>query len=297
MNFKPLGIYTAIVTPFTKDDAFDDATFRGLIDFQFDAGVAGLLVIGGSGEYVSLTPRERERVIDVAIEHTAGRMPVIVGALAPGTREVQETARYAAKAGASAVLVLPSYYIKASPDGICEHFARVADAAPIPIVAYNNASRTGITLDVSILERLAKIPSIVALKECERDLALISAKISAVGERIAIMSGDDDLGFPTFLLGSPGGIFTTSNLVPAFHRKLLAAATNLDIEVARKAHYALLRLVEAVYTVNHPGPLKDAMTLIGRPVGPARAPLQGGSRESLHRAELALKELAAVKFD
>ena len=301
MQFTPKGIYTAIVTPLTAADDFDEPAFRRLIDFQVDEGAAGLLVIGGSGEFVSLTPAERERVIDVAIDQVAHRIPIIVGALAPGTREVQDTVRYAAKAGADAVLVLPSYYIKASPAGIFEHFARVADAAAIPIVAYNNAGRTGITLDVSMLEQLASIPSIVALKECDRDLAVISAKISAVGERIAILSGDDDLGFPTFLLGSPGGIFMTANLVPAFHRKLFAATTksdlsNSDLTMARNAHYALLPLVEALYTANHPGPLKDAMALIGHPVGPARAPLQRASAETLIRAEAALKKLAALPF-
>jgi 4-hydroxy-tetrahydrodipicolinate synthase len=301
MQFTPKGIYTAIVTPFDAADEFDEQPFRRLIDFQVAQGAAGLLVIGGSGEFVSLTPSERARVIDVAIDQVARRIPVIVGALAPGTREVQDTVRYAAKAGADAVLVLPSYYIKASPAGIFEHFARVADAASIPIVAYNNTGRTGITLDVSMLERLATIPSIVALKECERDLAVISAKISAVGERIAILSGDDDLGFPTFLLGSPGGIFMTANLVPAFHRKLFAAATksdltHSDLAIARKAHYALLPLVEALYTANHPGPLKDAMALIGHPVGPARAPLQRASVETLKRAEAVLQKLAAVSF-
>jgi 4-hydroxy-tetrahydrodipicolinate synthase len=301
MQFTPKGIYTAIVTPFDEADAFDEQAFRRLIDFQVDEGAAGLLVIGGSGEFVSLTPSERARVIEVAIDQVARRIPVIVGALAPGTREVQDTVRYAAQAGADAVLVLPSYYIKASPAGIFEHFARVADAASIPIIAYNNAGRTGITLDVSMLERLATIPPIVALKECERDLAVISAKIAAVGDRIAILSGDDDLGFPTFLLGSPGGIFMTANLVPAFHRKLFAAATNSDLAVsnlavARTAHYALLPLVEALYTANHPGPLKDAMALIGHPVGPARAPLQRAGAENLKRAEAALQKLAAVSF-
>jgi 4-hydroxy-tetrahydrodipicolinate synthase len=301
MQFTPKGIYTAIVTPFTADDEFDEQAFRRLIDFQVAQGAAGLLVIGGSGEFVSLTPSERCRVVDVAIEQTARRIPIIVGALAPGTREVQETARYAAKAGAGAVLVLPSYYIKASPAGIFEHFARVADAASIPIVAYNNTGRTGITLDISMLEKLATIPSIVALKECERDLAVISAKISAIGDRIAIMSGDDDLGFPTFLLGSPGGIFMTANLVPAFHCKLFEAATKSDLAIsdliaARNAHYALLPLVEALYTANHPGPLKDAMALIGHPVGPARAPLQRASAETLKRAEIALQKLAALSF-
>jgi 4-hydroxy-tetrahydrodipicolinate synthase len=296
MMFTPKGIYTALVTPFTTDDGFDEAAFRGLIDFQIEAGAAGLLVIGGSGEFVSLTPAERQRVIDAAMDQTARRVRVSVGALAPGTREVQDTVRYASKAGADAVLVLPSYYIKASADGIFEHFARVADAASIPIVAYNNTSRTGLTLDVAVLERLVRIPSIVALKECERDLAVVAAKIAAIGDRIAILSGDDDLGFPTFLLGSPGGIFMTANLVPAFHLNLFKATVKGDLVRARKAHYALLPLVEALYTANHPGPLKDAMALIGHPVGTARAPLQRASVENLKRAELALKALAEVEF-
>ena len=297
MKFTPKGIYTAIVTPFTELDEFDEPTFRRLIDFQIDAGVAGLLVIGGSGEFVSLTPAERERVIDVAVDQTADRIPVIIGALAPGTREVQDTVRRAAKAGASAVLVLPSYYIKASAAGIHEHFARVADVADIPIVAYNNTSRTGITLDVTMLEKLATIAPIVALKECERDLAVVATKIRAVGDRIAIMSGDDDLGFPTFLLGSPGGIFTTANLIPAFHRNLFEATVNSNIAIARAAHYALLPLVEALYTADHPGPLKDAMALIGYQVGRARAPLQRATQANLERARIALQKLDAIMFE
>jgi 4-hydroxy-tetrahydrodipicolinate synthase len=296
MTYTPNGIYTAIVTPFTSADTFDEAAFRKLIEFQIAAGISGLLVIGGSGEFVSLTPAERQRVVEVAIDQTAKRIPILVGALAPGTREVQATVRHAAKAGADAVLVLPPYYIKASADGVCEHFARVADTASIPIVAYNNTGRTGTTLDVSILERLARIPSIVALKECERDLAVVSAKIKAVGDRIAILSGDDDLGFPTFLLGSPGGIFMSANLIPAFHRQLFEASVNGRTAAARKAHFALLPLIEALYTANHPGPLKDAMVFVGHPVGPARAPLQRASAEALQRAELALRQLTAHEF-
>ncbi|HTU56335.1 MAG TPA: 4-hydroxy-tetrahydrodipicolinate synthase, partial [Acetobacteraceae bacterium] len=265
MTYTPKGICTALVTPFTSADAFDEAAFRKLIEFQIAAGIFGLLVIGGSGEFVSLTPAERERVVEVAIDQTARRIPILVGALAPGTREVQATVRHAAKAGADAVLVLPTYYVKASAEGICEHFARVADAAAIPIVAYNNPGRTGITLDVGILERLARIPSIVALKECERDLGVVSAKIKEVGERIAILSGDDDLGFPSFLLGSPGGIFMSANLIPAFHRRLFEASVSGSIAAARKAHFALLPLIEALYTANHPGPLKDAMAFVGHP--------------------------------
>ncbi len=296
MEYDPSGIYTAIVTPLTDADEFDEAAFRKFLDFQVVSGAAGLLVVGGSGEFVSLTPSERQRVIEVAVDQVAGRIPIIAGALAPGTREVQDTVRQAEKAGADAVLVLPSYYIKASAAGVHEHFARVADATSLPVVAYNNTGRTGITLDIPILERLAGIPSIVALKECERDLAVVAAKIAAVGDRIAILSGDDDLGFPTFLLGSPGGIFMTANLVPAFHKKLFEATMRGDLDAARKAHYALLPLVEALYTANHPGPLKDAIGLIGHPVGPARAPLQKANPDVLERAGVVVRHLAAMEF-
>ena len=296
MKYTPRGIYTAIVTPMTAADEFDEAAFRKLIDAQVAAGIHGLLVIGGSGEFVSLTPTERQHIVEVAVAQTAGRIPVLVGALAPGTREVQETVRMAEKAGADAVLVLPAYYIRASANGVVEHYARVADATALPIVAYNNTGRTGITLDVPILERLAGIPSIVALKECERDLAVVSAKIGAVGARIAILSGDDDLGFPTFLLGSPGGIFMSANLIPAFHRQLFEACVSGRIDSARAAHFALLPLIEALYTANHPGPLKDAMAFVGHPVGTARAPLQRAAPEALQRAEIAFRRLVAHGF-
>ncbi|AMO98344.1 dihydrodipicolinate synthase [Collimonas arenae] len=296
MKFTADGIYTAIVTPFTANDEFDEKAFRKLIDFQVDEGAGGLLVAGGSGEYVSLTPSERKKVVEVAVDQVRGRIPIIVGALAPATREVLDTAKHAADAGADAVLVLPPYYIKPSADGIVEHFATIADGTSLPIVAYNNTGRTGLTLDIPILERLTKLPSVVALKECERDLAVVSAKIKAVGERIAVMSGDDDLGFPTFLLGSPGGIFMTANLVPAFHKKLFDATKRGDIANAKKAHYALLALVEALYTANHPGPLKDAMAYVGQPIGAARTPLQHGSAESLKRAKAAIEALQSLVF-
>ena len=126
---------------------------------------------------------------------------------------------------------------------------------------------------------------------------MVAGKIRAIGDRIAVLSGDDDLGLPTFLLGSPGGVFMTANLVPAFHRRLFDAATRRGLDSARAAHMALLDLVEALYTADHPGPLKDAMALVGHPVGRARAPLQGAAQETLRRAETALRKLSSLSFD
>ena len=105
MTLSAHGIYTALVTPFTKADTFDEPAFRKLIDFQIESGISGLLVVGGAGEYVSLTPSERKRVVEIAVEHVKGRVPVVVGALSPGTREVQDVVRHAADAGADAALL------------------------------------------------------------------------------------------------------------------------------------------------------------------------------------------------
>lgn len=293
MTLSAHGIYTALVTPFTKADTFDEPAFRKLIDFQIESGISGLLVVGGAGEYVSLTPSERKRVVEVAVEHVKGRVPVVVGALSPGTREVQDVVRHAADAGADAALVLPPYYVKTTAAGIFEHFSRVADTAPISIVAYNNPGRTGVNLDISALEKIATLPSVVALKECERDLAVVAAKIRALGQRMDVLSGDDDLGFPTFLLGSPGGIFMSSNIIPAEHVELFNTVAQENVTHARSIHYAILPLIEALYTANHPAPLKDAMALIGHPVGPARSPLQGASAETLDRVAAALEHISA----
>ncbi len=145
-----------------------------------------------------------------------------------------------------------------------------------------------------MLERLAEIPSITALKECERDLGIIASNINAVGDRIAILSGDDDLALPTFLLGSPGAMFTTPNLAPVAHCKLFEACQRGDLATARSLHYALLELIEPLYTPNHPGPLKEAMKLIGHDVGRARSPLQGAEPKNLALAEAALTRLAAL---
>lgn len=294
VSYTPKGITTAIVTPLTAKDELDESALRKLIDFQIESGISGLLVTGGSGEYVSLDPSERQQVVEIAVDHVAGRIPVVVGALSPGFREVQAAVVHAEKSGADAVLVLPPYYIKPSAKGVLEHFQRIADSVSLPIVAYNNSGRTGIQLDLAMLEQLAKIPSITALKECERDLGIIASKIKAVGDRIAVLSGDDDLALPTFLLGSPGAMFTTPNLAPAAHCKLFDACQRGDLLTAKSLHYALLDLIEPLYTPNHPGPLKEAMKLIGHDVGRARSPLQGADSKNLALAEAALKKLAAL---
>ncbi len=261
------------MTPFHEDESLDESRLESHLQFLVDSGVHGVMVIGGSGEFVNLTPAERQRVVTIAMQTIGKRVPVIVGALAPSTREVLEIGLHAQREGATALLVLPPYYIKPSMDGVVLHFEKVAQETGLNIIAYNNPGRTGWPISVEQLRTIADIPGVVGLKECDRDVASISLKIAAVGERIAVLSGDDDLGFATLLSGSPGAIWASPNLTPRLCLDLFEACRTGDVKTALALHDRLVQIVSAWLIPNHPGPLKEAMALIGRPVGPSRLPL------------------------
>ena len=211
--------------------------------------------------------------MEIAIDQTRGRVPAIVGALSPSTPEVCAMARRAGRAGADAVMVLPPYYVTPSAAAVETHYRRVADEAGLPIVVYNNPARTHVSLDAAMLLKLAEINEVIAVKECDRDFTSLLDKIQKVGGRIRILSGEDDLAFPTLMLGAKGGIWATSNLFPEIFVSMYQAVAAGHLERARRFHHQLLPLWKAVLVPNHPAPLKEAMALASRPVGKARSPL------------------------
>jgi 4-hydroxy-tetrahydrodipicolinate synthase len=191
--YRPEGLIAASVTPFADDDSLDERRLRSHLDYLVAAGVDGILVIGGSGEYVNLAPEERLRVIGVSAEHIANRVPMIVGALGPSTREAIDIGCFAAQAGAAAILAPPPYYIKPSIDGTVGHFQDLVRETGLPVIAYNNPGRTGVSLGLAELEAIARVDGVVGVKESDRDVGSITMKIMRLGSRLAILSGDDDL--------------------------------------------------------------------------------------------------------
>lgn len=262
-----------MVSPFHEDESLDEGRLESHLQFLVESGVHGLMVIGGSGEFVNLTPAERQRVVTITMRTVGKSVPVIVGALAPSTREVLEIGLHAQHEGATGLLVLPPYYIKPSMEGVLLHFEKVASETGLNIIAYNNPGRTGWPVTVEQLRMIADVPGVVGLKECDRDVASISLKIAAVGDKIAVLSGDDDLGFATLLSGSPGAIWASPNLTPRLCVDLYEACRTGDVKTALTLHNRLIQIVSSWLIPNHPGPLKEAMALVGRPVGPARLPL------------------------
>jgi 4-hydroxy-tetrahydrodipicolinate synthase len=287
--FRPSGMYAPIVTPFGADEALDEERLASHIEFVLDNGVAGVVPIGGCGEYVNLLPHERKRVVELAVQFVAGRVPVVAGALAPGTREAIDIGCAAARVGASALLLLPPYYIRPSNAGIVGHFRTVAEATGLPVVVYNNPPRTGVSIDADLLAELADVPGVVAVKDCDRDLASITTKIERLGARMALLGGDDDLVYQVLLSGGHGAIMAHANLAPRMCVDLYEACARGDTPAALALNRAMLPLIQVRQGPNHPGPLKELMAMAGSPVGPARRPLLGMTERQRQQATTLLK--------
>ena len=272
-DWRPGGLIAASITPFRDDESLDLARLERHLDELIAAGVDAVAVVAGSGEFVNLAPDERVEVIRTAVGCVNGRVPVIVGVLAPSTREGIGVAEAAARHGADALLVTPPYYIRPSLDGVLGHIRAIAGAAALPVIAYNNPARTGWPIGVRELVEIAALPGVVGVKDCDRDVAAIGRKVAAVPPDFAVLSGDDDLGLTTILGGAAGGFWATPNLAPRLCRALVDAALARDADAALPLHRRLLRLVTAWDRPNHPGPLKELMALAGRDAGLARRPL------------------------
>ena len=300
------GTAPALVTPFTADDRVDEAAFRDLIDFQIEgsplagqsyAGVEALVVLGTTGENPTVMLAERRQLVDLALEHTAGRVPVVVGTGTNSTAQSVQFSVEAARAGADGLLVVGPYYNKPTPDGVVGHVAAIADATDCPIVLYNVPGRTGSNLSAeTTLRVLDAVPSVVGVKEASGDLNQIADVVAGAPDGVAVYSGDDDLAFPTVALGGDGLISVIANAAPGPIAEMVRRALADDVAGARALHYALLGAMRASFFEANPGPIKAVLAAQGRMRPDVRlplAPLTAGADERVARAYAALVEAGA----
>lgn len=278
------GTAPALVTPFTSGgSAIDEAAFRALIDFQIGGspwggeaydGVEALVVLGTTGENPTVTDDERRRLVDLALEHTAGRVPVIVGTGTNSTAQTVAFSRQAAEAGAEGLLVVGPYYNKPTPAGVRAHLAAIADATDCPIVLYNVPGRTGSNLTAeTTLSVLEMVPSVVGVKEASGDLNQIADLLAHAPDGVAVYSGDDDLALPTVALGADGLISVLANAAPGPVAEMVRRALEDDLAGARALHFTLLDAMRASFHEANPGPLKAALAAQGRMAPTLRLPL------------------------
>ncbi|MGA2403785.1 MAG: 4-hydroxy-tetrahydrodipicolinate synthase [Syntrophobacteraceae bacterium] len=255
------GAITAIVTPF-KGGIVDEAGLRDLIEFQIANGVHGIVPCGTTGESPTLSCEEHERVIDIAVEQTGKRIPVIAGTGSNNTSEAISLTSHAKKAGADAALMISPYYNKPTQEGIYRHFEKVAKTVDIPIILYNIPGRTGSNIEPSTIERLSRIDNIVGVKEASGSMKQITDVIALCGEDFTVVSGEDYLTFPLLCVGGKGVISVASNVAPRDMADLCSFFFEGKFEEARRLYYKLLPLLHGLFVETNPAPVKAALAMM-----------------------------------
>lgn len=257
------GVGTALVTPFTKGGALDEAGVTRLARRQIDAGVHFLVPCGTTGETPALTAAERRRVVELVVEAARGQVPVMAGAGGNDTAAVVQLAREMRDAGVQGLLSVTPYYNKPTPEGLFHHFSAVAGATSLPIVLYNVPGRTGCNIDAPTLARLATIPHVIGVKEASGNITQMIEICRAVPQEFLVLSGDDALTVPLMSIGGRGLISVASNAIPAEMAQLVETAERGDYATARQLHQRLVPLMLGNFIESNPGPVKFAMASMG----------------------------------
>lgn len=264
MNLTNLkGCGTALVTPFQSDGSLDEAALRRLVAAQLDAHIDFLVPCGTTGESPSLTFKEHLRVVEIAIEAAAGRVPVIAGAGGNNTEHVRELIHSLESLGVDGILSVSPYYNKPTQEGIYQHYRRLAESTHLPILVYNVPGRTGSNVEPKTLFRLSEFPNILGVKEASGSIAQADEILRIVPARFKVFSGDDALTLPMMALGAAGIVSVVSNVSPDRMRSLAALCLAGDFDAARFEHRLLGPLMQALFLESNPIPVKAALAAMG----------------------------------
>lgn len=283
------GSIPALATPF-RDEAFDEAAFRDHVEWQISEGSHGLVPCGTTGESATLGAEEHYRVVEVCVDQAKGRVPVIAGCGSNCTASAIRNMKAAEARGADAALIVLPYYNRPSQDGLIAHFEALAAASSLPIVVYNVPSRTVTDILPETLGRIARLPTVVAIKDASSDMSRVSAHRRLCGPDFAQLSGNDDMSLAFLATGGVGTISVSANVAPrlcaGFHDAFLAG----DQSRARDIHDRLFPLHKALFSDASPGPVKYALSRI-RPGFPLelRLPMIPPSQESRRAVDAALE--------
>ncbi len=290
------GVFVAIVTPF-KSGKIDEEALRRLIDFQITGGVDGIVPCGTTGESATLSHKEHDQVIRIAVDACRGRASVLAGTGSNSTQEAIELSQNAKKAGADGLLQITPYYNKPNQEGLYQHFLSISDTVDLPIILYNVPSRTSVNMIPETIGRLAKIKNIVGIKEASGSLQAMSEIIVNCGDDFTVLSGDDPLLWPILAIGGKGVISVTANILPAKVVAMCGAAVTGNMEKARSMHYELMDISDSLFADTNPIPVKAALHLMGKIENELREPLVELSSDHLERLKkaMACHDLIAIK--
>jgi 4-hydroxy-tetrahydrodipicolinate synthase len=294
-NFMTMikGSLVAMVTPMTEDGAVDHAAYRTLIDWHISEGTDAIVAVGTSGESPTVTVDEQCELIKIAVEHAAGRIPIIAGAGGNSTREAIELSRFAHSVGVDATLQVVPYYNKPTQEGLYQHFKSIADAVPCPIVLYNVPGRTVADMANDTVLRLAAVDNIVGIKDATGDVGRGIALLQKTPKDFAVYSGDDMTAAAYILMGAHGNVSVTANVAPRLMADLCAAALAMDVNKVRELSAKLCDLNKNLFIEANPIPVKWALNALGKigtgirlPLTPLSSASQGAVKSALQTAGL-----------
>ncbi|MEP6919862.1 MAG: 4-hydroxy-tetrahydrodipicolinate synthase [bacterium] len=291
------GCATALVTPFASDGKVDEQALRALVEYQINGGIRLLVPCGTTGESVTLTEEEDQRVIQITIETAKGRARVIAGTGSNSTAAAIDYSKAARELGVAAVLVVSPYYNKPTQAGLLAHFRAVAESVTeLPVIIYNVPGRTASNIEAQTTLRLAReVPNIVAVKEASGNLTQIMEILRARPEGFRVLSGDDSITFPLISLGAEGLISVASNEAPQLMSRLVDSALEGNWDAARALHFQLLPLMEVNFIESSPGPVKAALAMLGLIEENYRLPLVPVQEQTRTCIRQVLVELGLLK--
>ena len=290
MKFENImGSIVAMITPFHEDGSVNFEVLTELLERQIAAGTDAILTLGTTGEYSTMSHEEDASVVEHTIRVVNGRVPVIVGSGSNCTAtQIEKSIQYQ-DMGADALLLIAPYYNKANPEGMYRHFAQTADAVHIPCLLYNVPGRTGCSIPVSVVERLAKHPNIVGIKEASGDMSYAMKIAHCIGPDFALYSGNDDITVPLMSIGGSGVISVYANVMPAMCHQIVVDYLSGKQAEAVANHLKYLQLMNDLFIEVNPIPVKAAAEMMGLCSGALRLPLcdiSEAHREQLRQALL-----------
>jgi 4-hydroxy-tetrahydrodipicolinate synthase len=288
------SVVTAMVTPFRDDFTLDLEGAQALATYLLDNGSDTVLVAGTTGEGPTISHDEKGRLLRAVVEAAQGRGNVWCNTGTYNTEESIELTQEAEAAGADAALVVTPYYNKPPQRGLMAHFTKVADSTELPVILYNIPGRTACLIEVDTLLRLAEVDNIVGVKDSTGDLQAAGRIIIETSDDFDLYSGDDWATFPLVCMGAAGIVSVASHLVGQDIKEMVDLAKTGDVASAWKIHSRLLPLFKGLFITSNPIPVKAALQIAGRPVGPPRLPLVEATGEERAQIEQAMREAGAI---
>lgn len=266
------GNYTVLVTPFTTDGmSVDAAALRRLVNWQIEQGIHGLIPLGSTGEFLSVSREEREQITEICVNEARGRVPVLIGTGAEATFDAVELARQAEAMGADGTLIIPPFYSSPTEDELFEHYRQIGEAISIPIMVYNNPATANVDLLPKTIARLSRIDNVTMVKESTLDVTRVRDILEECGDRMTVFAGI--LGYESFWLGAAGWVSVCANLIPRASTELFElAAEQANRDASLALYHRILPVVRWVGGHRYVSATKAGLAIMGLPVGNPRAP-------------------------